>query len=201
MPEKIVEDLRLLTFDVERAYHSWTIFQSSTRNFEATQQTLIDAIDARNIGLTVNHLQMVLLHDCVSCLCRVTDEHRADRITLNSIMIGIRSELSARHPSEVKTIDAIRKSISKSASLTEMRVFRNNQLGHILRHETPQTGYQAIPLLINDLLGFLDAAFKICGDARWIGQPTKSRMDRLAIEFWDCIEDGAKARTIISNQP
>lgn len=200
MTEKIVEELRLLTFDVERAYHSWTIFHSSVRNFEPAQEELIKAIDLRNIGPTVNHLQMVLLHDCVSCLCRVTDEHKADRITLNSIMIDIRSVFAAHNPSEVKTIDAIRKAISKSSALSEMRVFRNNQLGHILRNETPPTGYQAIPILIDDLLRFLDAAFKICGDARWIGQPTKSRMDRLAIEFWDCIEDGAEARAIFLSQ-
>jgi hypothetical protein len=195
MTQQIVNDLRTINFDVERAFHSWTVFETSTRDFGPNQEALIDAIDSRKVGPTINHLQMVLLHDAVSSICRATDNHQPDVISVNSVMIAIRSTFKDRYPEEIKKLEQLRKAILKFEPLAEIRTFRNNQLGHTLRHETPPTGYKDIPVIVENLIDFLEAAFKLCGDARWIGQISKSRMTKLSNEFWNCLEDGASART------
>jgi len=110
-------------------------------------------------------------------------------------MVQLRFEDAKRFPDELKKVEERRKAIARSEGLAELRVFRNAQIGHTLRDEPPPTTYHSIPLLIDDLFEFLESAFRLCGDARWIGQASKKRMNLWANEFWDCVESGARARS------
>lgn len=194
--EAALEDLRTLDFEIDRALHSWTIFHESVRKFEAEQSKLVDAINDLEIGRTFNHIQMILLHDCVSSLCRATDQNKPDRITLDSVAANLRVLYATTEPEKVKEFDATRKSILKSTGLAELRTFRNNQLGHTLRLQTPQTAYTTIPVLINQISGLLSGAFFLFGYPRWIGQPTGNSFEKSAQRFWDRIELGLKSQKI-----
>ena len=190
--EAALDDLRTIDFEVDRALHSWTIFHESVLKFEAQQSSLIDEINALEIGHTFNHIQMVLLHDCVACICRVTDQHKADRITLDSIAFDLRAIYSKSEPQKIREFDAMRKSILKSKDLSDLRTFRNNELGHTLRLETPPTTYAAIPNLIVPISGLLGGAFFLFGYPRWIGQPRERSFEKSAQRFWARIERGLK---------
>jgi len=193
--EQFLSDLRTLNQQVERAAHSWTIFLESARNFDSeSQKALIKAIDEREIGVTLNHIQMVLLHDCVSSLNRVTDKHRPDRITMYSVSLHIRKCFRASEPEKLKKIERKRKAILKSPKLVELRTFRNNELGHTLRTDTPPTKYDAIPTLIVDISDWLSDVFYLFGYAQWVGQSTPVHLKKSASKFWSCIEDGLGPR-------
>lgn len=195
MTESLINDLRTINHEVERAHHSWIVFWQSMREMGAGYDKIIQAFDSRDIGPTVNHIQVVLLHDCVAGICRVTDEHRPDRVTLNSVMRQLRSEFATGQPEGLKILDDKRRAIAKSEYLAELRVIRNVYIGHLLREEPPPTTYYSIPQLIDGLTGFLEASFQLCGDARWIGQMTSKKKTKLATEFWDCLEAGAQVRS------
>jgi len=187
-----LKDVRTLDFEIDRALHSWSIFHESVRKFEDEQSGLVETINALEIGRTFNHIQMILLHDCVSTICRVTDQNKPGRITLDSVAADLRALFAATESAKVKEFDATRKSLLKSASLADLRTFRNNQLGHTLRHQTPQTVYAPIPVLINTISDLLSEAFFLFGYPRWIGQPTINSFEGSAIRFWDRVEIGLK---------
>lgn len=193
--DDLIKDLRKINDEVERAYHSWSIFWQSKREMEPQYDDLIAAFDSRKIGPTVNHVQMVLLHDCVATICRVTDQNWPDRVTIDSVMLQLRPIHKDRRADELKAVEEKRKAVIKHNSLAELRVFRNSEIGHSLRQEPPATAYHSIPVLIDQLFDFLDATFKLCGDARWIGQMTTKKMNSLASEFWNCVELGAQIRS------
>lgn len=190
--DEILNDLRMLGLEIERAYHSWSIFLSSVREFESENQNkLIEALNAAEIGGTVNHLQMVLLHDCVGSICRITDEHKPDRITLHSLMTSMRNRLRGKDLQRCRDLDEKRKNIIKSAELAELKTFRNSQIGHILRNEAPPTKYKSIPVLIDLVSDLLNDIFSEFGYSDYIGKSFNAKKIKRAVEFWNCVERGA----------
>ena len=188
----VISEIKILALEVERSGKSWQLFHESVRRFEDDQKDLIDTINARNLGSVFNHLQMVLLPACVSSICRITDEHRPDRVTLNSVFRELRSKFGDSNSSELKLLETKRKAILKSHALEELRRFRNHHIGHTIRTEIPPTKYEHISPLNKQIADLLSEALCLFGYPEDVVQPNNKVFEKNASLFWSCIERGAK---------
>gem|GEM_PF-5644351 len=194
-----LKELRLLNSEVDRAAHSWIIFEESVRHFKEEQQDLVDAINAADLGRTFNHIQMILLHDCVSTIYRIIEGKKRDCINVDFIVRELGAKLHSTQSQQIAEINKKRKYLKKSIDLENLRTFRNNNLGHLLRGETPPTDYAPIPVIIAQLADILEDCFFVLGSPRWVGQQTQECNANRAASFWRRVEIGTPVANIHAN--
>ena len=191
--QTLVADTKKIYDQLIAAESAWSLFLASSKNFdEEAQNKLRTRTNQAGLGVVFDSLQAILLQHAVAILCRITDHHKKDRLTLTSLTNDACRMFKDTDSDHIKEIKESRKIVLSSDWLSEIRHFRNAYLSHNLRdgfNYIPPS-YAPFPQFISDISRTLNSVLALLGEPPFDFEHVTDYCKEVSTRFWNTFDKG-----------